>query len=225
MTTAFQYVFNNAESLSINKRAVVSQTITRDQTVRSISRNGQVWRFEVRLPDGIRWSDARPYIEAMEKMDRFTVGTVQINNSGYNSWLSGYRGNGASTNGIPTGTYQARFTQALSTTAPDTIALTSIPSFTSSQYVFRSGDFVQLGTGGHVYTVAQDVQRGSGSLPLNVKLNRPVLETPNDTTTYTLAIGPAVTWSVICSEFPNWTIFARDQVSWSGAFVFYENLV
>lgn len=225
MTTAFQYVFNNAESISMNKRAVVSQTITRDQTVRTISRNGQTWKFEVRLPDGIRWTDARPYIEAMEKMDRFTVGTVSLNNSGYNDWLAAYRGDGAVSNGIPTGTYQARYTLALSTSAPDTIALTSCPTFTSSQYVFRAGDFVQLGSSGQVYTVSQDVQRGSGSLPINVKLNRPVIETPSDTTTYTLAIGPAVTWSVICTEFPNWTIFARNQVSWSGAFVFYENLV
>jgi hypothetical protein len=30
------------------------------------------------------------------------------------------------------------------------------------------------------------------------------------------------TYTVICTEFPDWTIFARDQVSWSGAFVFQE---
>lgn len=225
MTTAFQYVFDNAESISINKRAVVSQTITRDQTVRTVSRGGQVWRFEVRLPDGITWTSARPYIEALEAADRFTVGTVQLNDTGYTSWLSAYRGDGAATNGTPTGTYQAKFTIALSTTLPDTIALTSLPSFTSGQYVFRQGDFVQLGSGGHVYSVVQDLQRGSGSLPINLKLNRPILEAPSDTTTYTLNIGPAATWSVICAEFPTWTIFARDQVSWSGPFVFYENLV
>jgi hypothetical protein len=225
MTTAFQYVFDYAESISINKRAVVSQTITRDQTVRTVDRGGQVWRFEVRLPDGIRWSDARPYIEAMEDADRFTVGTVQLNNAGYNSYLTNYLGDGAQTNGIPTGTYQAKFTVALSSSNPDTIALTSLPTFTSGQYVFRQGDIVQLGTGGHVYSVAQSLQRGSGSLPINLKLNRPILETPSDTTTYTLAIGPAATWSVICAEFPTWTVFARNQVSWSGPFVFYENLV
>lgn len=28
--------------------------------------------------------------------------------------------------------------------------------------------------------------------------------------------------TVICVEMPQWTIFARDQVSWSGPFVFYE---
>ena len=32
------------------------------------------------------------------------------------------------------------------------------------------------------------------------------------------------TYNVICAEFPEWTIFARDQVSWSGPFVFVEVL-
>jgi phosphodiesterase/alkaline phosphatase D-like protein len=33
------------------------------------------------------------------------------------------------------------------------------------------------------------------------------------------------TWNVICVTMPTWTIFQRNQVSWSGAFVFHENLV
>jgi hypothetical protein len=30
------------------------------------------------------------------------------------------------------------------------------------------------------------------------------------------------TYTVICVQFPQWRIFARDQVSWDGAFVFVE---
>jgi len=37
-------------------------------------------------------------------------------------------------------------------------------------------------------------------------------------------VGQAVTWSVICVKFPNWNIFARDQVAWDGPFVFAESL-
>lgn len=29
-------------------------------------------------------------------------------------------------------------------------------------------------------------------------------------------------WTVRCVDFPEWTIFARNQVSWSGPFVFVE---
>ena len=34
--------------------------------------------------------------------------------------------------------------------------------------------------------------------------------------------GTDTTWTVRCTQFPEWTIFARNQVSWSGAFVFIE---
>jgi len=30
-------------------------------------------------------------------------------------------------------------------------------------------------------------------------------------------------YTVLCVEFPEWTIFARNQVSWSGSFVFVES--
>lgn len=32
-------------------------------------------------------------------------------------------------------------------------------------------------------------------------------------------------WNVICVSMPTWNIFQRNQVSWSGSFVFRENLV
>lgn len=34
--------------------------------------------------------------------------------------------------------------------------------------------------------------------------------------------GTDSSWTVRCVEFPNWNISARNQVSWSGAFVFTE---
>lgn len=34
--------------------------------------------------------------------------------------------------------------------------------------------------------------------------------------------GTDESYSVICLEFPEWTIFGYDQVSWSGPFVFIE---
>jgi hypothetical protein len=34
--------------------------------------------------------------------------------------------------------------------------------------------------------------------------------------------GTDESYTVLCVEFPEWTIFSRDQVSWSGPFVFQE---
>ena len=206
MTTAFQYVFDNAESISINKRRVIGSSLTRDQTLRTTSRGGQTWRFDVKLPDGIRWSDARQYIEKMEYLDRTTVGTVQMNNAGYNSWLTPYQGNAANSAAIT-----ASWTQGGST-----ITLTGGQA--ASGYNFRAGDYIQLKNTGRVYSVVADVAYNSNT----VTLHRPIIDASSSGT---LVVGSLVTWSVLCYEFPDWTIFARDQVSWSGSFIFYENLV
>ena len=205
MTTAFQYVFTNAESISINRRAVVAQTQSRDGTVRTISRGGQIWRFDVRLPDGIAWTDARPYIEAIDYADRYTTGTVSLNAPGYTGWLGVYQGNSANYTA-----FTASWTQG-----GTSITLTSSPS-TPSGYKFRAGDIIQLGTGS-VYSVRADVAFNSNT----VNLNRAILDA---TGSGTLKVAENVVWSVICTEMPTWNIFARDQVSWSGSFIFYEAL-
>ena len=74
----FQFIFNRAETISINRRAVTSQTQSRDNTVRTVKRGGQSWRFDVKLPDGMPWDEVRPYLEAIEYYDRYTTGTVQM---------------------------------------------------------------------------------------------------------------------------------------------------
>ena len=124
---AFQWVFDKAEAISINKRKIVGQTITRNQTVRAVSRVNTVRRFTVTLPDGMPWDQVATYIQALDNADKFTKETINIPN--YGPWITG-------------------------------------------------GD-----------------------------------------------IDPDTDYSVICVEFPNWTIFSRNQVSWSGPFVFYEALV
>jgi len=123
---SFQWIFDNAESLSINRLKVVAQTQARDGTVRAVSRGTPTKRFEVKLPDGPRWSDIYTNIEAAEALDKLTSDTIQIKYSEF-PWFYG------------------------------------------------------------------NVNPGT-----------------NDT------------YEVICVEFPQWTIFARDQVSWSGPFVFVE---
>jgi hypothetical protein len=205
MTTAFQYVFDNAETISFDRRAITAQTVSRDNTVRTVSRGGQVWRFEVQLPAGPKWSDVRPAIEAIEYADRYTVGQVQLNNPGYASWLSRYRGDS-----LEYTTYQAAWTQGATT-----ITITQTPLTPGLGFKFRAGDFIQLGSTGRVYTVVTDVPFASNT----VTLNRPVIDA---TGSGAIRVADNCVFSVICTELPRWTIFARDQVQWDGAFVFYE---
>ena len=205
-TTAFQTVIDKAQQIGINRRAVVSQTTSRDQTVRSTSRGGQVWRFEVTMPNGIPWTELRGAIEAIDNADRYTSGNISLNTSGTLDWFMKYQGDSVSTSGF-VGTV---------TQGSTALTLTSSPT-TSSGYKFRAGDLIQLGTGGKVYSVVSDVAYNSNS----VTLNRPVLDSSGSKT---LVVGPNVVFKVVCVTLPNWTISARNQVSWSGSFSFYEDL-
>jgi hypothetical protein len=204
MTTAFQNVINYAETISFNRRKKIAQTVSRNGVVKSTSLGGQVWEFEVKLPDGIDWQSFRPVIEAIEALDRVTVGTIQINDSGQ-SWLSRYQGDLASLSGIQ-----------VSYSSGNTVTITSgATGLSAGQFRFKAGDLIQLGSSGSVYTVVSNVAHNGNT----ITLHRPVREAAGS---YTLVVGPSVTWSVICVSFPKWTIFARDQVSWDGSFVFAE---
>ena len=126
---SFQWVFDNAQSIGVNRRRIISQSITRNQTIRAVSRGNSVHRFTVQLPDGMRWSDIGSIIQTLDNLDRHTVQTVKIDHPGYNSWI-------------------------------------------------HNGGF-----------------------------------------------NASTTWNVMCMEMPEWTIFSRNQVSWSGPFVFIESRV
>ena len=204
---SFQYIINYAESISIDRKKIVSQTQSRDGTIRSVARGGQIWRFEVKVADGIRWTDLRRIITLAEALDRNTSGTFQLNSTGYASWLSKYQGDSVNYTGFYGG-HVAGSTQ---------ISLSSSPT-TSSGYKFRAGDWIQIGSSGGVYTVVEDVAYNSNS----VNLNRPILDATSSG--YNIKVGPDCTFNVICTEYPKWTIFSRDQVSWDGPFVFYESL-
>jgi hypothetical protein len=202
MTTAFQTVIDYAQSISINKTRKVAQTISRDGVVRSTSLGGQTWQFEVTMPDGLSWTTMRPLIEKMEALDRTTTGTIRINKSGH-SYISGYQGNFTNTGSI-TASYSTG----------NTITLVSSPVLTTG-YKFKSGDFVQLGASGKVYSVVDDVIPSSTT----VTLHRPVRDSSG---TYVLFVGQAVSWSVLCIDLPRWEIFDRNQVRWTGPFRFAE---
>jgi len=203
---SFQWIFDNAQSISINQRGVVATTTSRDGTVRATSRGGQVWRFEVTPPNGPKWSEYKGLIATAEALGKYTTANIQFNAAGYVNYLMTYQGNAADKTAI-----------TASWTTGNTITLTGGQA--TSGYNFKAGDVIQLGATGKCYTVSADVVYTNNT----VTLSRPILDAAG--TDVTLRVAENCVWTVICTEFPDWTIFQRDQISWSGPFVFYESLV
>lgn len=206
MTTAFQTVIDYAEEISINKKRKVAQTTSRSGVVRSTSIGGQVWEFNVKMPDGLSWTEFRPLIERMEALDRVSTGTILFNKPAH-SWITGYQGNLANVTAV-----------TVSYTSGNTLTITGgATGLSTGQFRFRSGDVIQLGTTGSVYSVVNDVIHNGTT----ITVHRPIREVAG---TYTLRVGQNVSWSVVCVNFPNWNLFARDLISWDGSFVFVEAL-
>ena len=199
---SFQNIIDNAAEIIVNSQPLVASTTTRDGTVRSVSRGGQPWVFTVTLPDGPRWTDYREIIATAEGSDRHTSETIQFNNSGYD-WLFPYQGNYTPPN--VNGSFFGNWTKGNDTAL--------VYGGTGSGNRFVAGDLLQLRTGGHVYKV---IETTIGS---TIKLHRPILDEngPDD-----VFVGTDCTFTVRATQFPQPRIFARNQVGFTGSFVFVE---
>ena len=206
---SFQFVIDRAEQLSLDRSRVVATSISRSGIARNVNRGSQPWRIEAKLPDGLRWTEIRPYITALESIDRSVQSTFKINAAGQ-SWLIGYRGDKPVLTGI-TGTW---------TLGSMSFFVNPIAGFTGA--LFRVGDYIQLASTGGVYQVTEDAI-STGSNSILVKLHRNIIDP--STNNGTVLVAQNATWTVLCTTFPKWTLFARDQVSWSGNFVFHEVIV
>lgn len=211
---AYQWIFDHAETLSINKRGITAQSITRDQRIRSVSRGGEIWRFTISMPTGLTYNANRGYIEALDQADRTAVEFINLSKYSY---IGGYRGDAGSTTGLT-----LKYTTAMAATNTKQFEAGTLPNIGTTDKVFRAGDLIQKTGSNYVYSVTADVARGSGSTVL-VPVNRSILDTPSASTAIA-KIGTAVEWRVICTQRPDWRLVSKDIIEWTGDFVFQEVL-
>ena len=208
---SLQNIIDFAASIGIDRKPVVAQTVSRDGTVRSVSRGGAVWKFDVRLPDGPPWSVSRALITQVENFGRITEDTIQFNTPGM-QYLFGYQGDQANPAtvrvSIPGGSIF------------DQLTIVSGVTITSG-FIFRAGDIIQMTDGvntGKVYTVREDVAWNQTT----IKLHRPFVNEPTYVGNINLNVGVNCKFLVKVVSYPQFNIFARDQVSWDGSFVLHE---
>ena len=200
---SFQWIIDNAVDVNVNRYGLVSQTISRNQTVRSVSRGGKVTKFIVTPSPGTIWSDAgvRKSIQEIENANRYTDSYINFNKAGQ-EFMYKYQGNGTGTG------WTASWTQGVS-------QFTMSGGTFTSGYRFKAGDVVQFGLNTPVYTVASDVSYGTTVVPVN----RPISQLSGSAS---LVYGSAVTYKVICTQLPSYKITPQGIIEWSGPFEFTE---
>jgi hypothetical protein len=208
---SFQNLIEYATAIGIERKPIVAQSVSRDGTVKSVSRGGARWRFSVTLPNGSAYEqETRQMIAALEGLDRFTEDDIQFNNTGHN-WIVGYQGD-----------------QADPSTVQVTLSGTNTTIFNiaggvsiSSGYLFKAGDYIQATDGvntGKVYNVAEDVAWNA----TQIKLHRPQVNEPTYSGTITLNTAGDCVFTVQCIQFPSFSLIGSRQIAYDGDFVLQE---
>lgn len=201
---SFQFIINNATNMIVTSRPSVAQTVSRSGIVKSVSRGNALWRFEVNLTEGAPWEEYRSAISTVESQDRFTVENINFSNSGFD-WMFPYLGDEPNIANVRL--------NVLDITASSLGVATGVTI--TSGYLFRAGDMIQL-SGGRIYRVVEDVAWNQTTVPIH----RPIYD---DTVgTYDILTGNSVGLDVICISLPSWSFTSRNQVGFSGSFIFQE---
>jgi hypothetical protein len=214
---SFQTIFDIQQSMTVNNRRTVGEQVSRSGQVRVAQYLTAVpWVFTVTPHDYLYYPQVRSIIQSIDNKDRQLPETISFASANL-SWFTAYQGTLSSV--------QAAALTLASVPAANatTITVGNLPSVSSTDFVFKAGDFLQLGI--YPYKVTTDVLRGSGST-VSVTLHRPVIGTP---TVGTLsAVGSACTFYVLAESCPTYTLNPMTNgafVQWDSPFVFREDII
>lgn len=201
MAAPLQTIINLAETIQFNRRRVVGTQVTRNEIVKvSETPTRNPWRMSVGLSAAMPYHLYRDVIEGLDYLDRRLPETISFSSVTGQSFLCQYQGqlNASQLSGLRTVSFAGN--QLILNALPSTNA---VPNGQSS-FVFKKGDFIQIGTNPYPFTVTEDVLRGSGST-VTVTTHRPNFLT-SGYTTVALAVGNAVQFKMICLNMPTYTL-------------------
>lgn len=218
-------ILSIAESVGISDQKFVGQMVSRNQRISTSEiLTVQPFGFEIKPMNYLLYSQNRTLLSELRVADK---STEQFLNFGSTGWLNYIK-------------YQGDMTSAQigaclwqTSSANKTLVLGSLPSISSSAYIVKTGDFVQVGR--YAYIATADVQRGAGAT-VNIPVHRNLITTLTSTmqcvigqygTTINLggATFTGVTFPVILRDYPTYTLVPMTNdsfISWTGTFKAFE---
>lgn len=222
---SLQTILSVAESVTVNDQRFVGQTVSRNQKILTSEILTVVpFKFDLRPMNYLLYSQNRGVLNALRIPDK---ALEQYLNFGSTGWLNYIKYQGDMTS------VQIAACQWQTASANKVLVLGSLPSISSTAYLFRVGDFVQVGR--YAYIVTADVQRGAGTT-VNVPVHRNLIATLVSTVACvagqygsTISMGGSsytgITFPVILRDYPTYTLrpITNDSfIEWSGQFSAFE---
>jgi hypothetical protein len=154
-------ILSIAESVGINDQKFVGQVVSRNQRISTSEiLTVQPFGFEIKPMNYLLYSQNRTLLSELRVADKSTEQFLNFGSTGWLNYIK-YQGDMSS----------AQISACLwqTSSANKTLVLGSLPAITSTLYIVRTGDFVQVGR--YSYIVTADVQRGAGAT-VNIPVHR-----------------------------------------------------
>jgi hypothetical protein len=214
---SLQTIIDRAQSIEIDRRRVVGQTISRSQRIKTAERaSAQPWKFTVTPPGYLSWASSRDIVEVIDQADRVDEYTIKLSNTAGMNYITEYRG---------ALTPVQLETITIQTVSTNTFTITNLPTVASNTVMFRPGDFIQPANSRYPYTVTETVTRGVTS-STNVTLNRNVITSESiNLANQTLKVANSCSWRVVVSGLPTYQLTPMRLVQYTGNFELIERII
>jgi len=225
---SLQSILSITENVSINDHKFAGQMLSRNMRISTSEiLTVQPFQFTLKPMNYLQYSINRDVLSALRTADRITEQYLNFGTTGWLNYIA-YQGDMTS--------FQIASCQ-IDTTANGTtgknIVLTTLPSISSSAFIVKTGDFIQIDR--YAYIATANVTRGVGTT-VTVPVHRTVLTTVSSaisavigqygtTTSLGGSTYTGTTFPVVLREYPTYTLVPMTNdsfISWDGAFTAYE---
>jgi hypothetical protein len=225
---SLQTILSIAESVGINDHKFAGQMLSRNMRISTSEiLTAQPFQFTIKPMNYLLYSQNRGVLSALRVADRITEQYLNFASTGWTNYIN-YLGN-------MTGA-QAAACQIQTSSTGKTIVLGNLPSITSTLYIVKTGDFIQIDR--YAYIATADVQRGSAGT-VSIPVHRTIMTTVGSPTGAvigqygtTTALGGStytgITFPVIVREYPTYSLvpITNDSfISWDGGFMAMEDVL
>jgi hypothetical protein len=210
-----------AESVTINDQRFVGQVLSRNQRISTSEiLSVQPFAFEMKPMNYLLYSQNRQLLSSLRAADREYEQYLNFGVTGWANYIY-YQGDMTSAE-ISACEYQT-------SSANKTIVLGSLPTMGATEYIVKTGDFLQIDR--YSYIATSDVQRGGGST-VNIPVHRTIMTTLTSPmfavigqygTTQSIGGNTYIgtTFPVILQQYPNYTLIPMTDdsfIGWTGTF-------
>jgi hypothetical protein len=228
---AIQTIIDNCNGMTINRRKVVGQQITRNAIPRvSTTPTKNPWTMELDMPTSFQYNNARALMESVDTLDRTGYEDVTFSNNACLNWIYRYQGafSPSELNAI-----------TVSSFVGNQLILSNLPALSSVTVLFEPNDLIQITGYPYPFTSTTQITRGVGST-VTVTTHRPnILSNPSNLSPppwegLNILVGNNCIFRMFCPNMPVYklivggaqysagAIVGNAMIEWSDAFQLYE---